>query len=53
MFRQIIMFEDFTFYLNAPPPARRRFRLPLWLRGKKQRPPLSPHLLRDIGLDPQ
>lgn len=47
------MFEDFSLYLNAPPPAGRRFRLPLWLRRKKQHLPLSPHLRKDIGLDPQ
>jgi hypothetical protein len=44
------MFEDFSLYLDPPQAARRRIGVRAWFRHKAKRPPLNPHLLKDIGL---
>jgi hypothetical protein len=44
------MYEDFSLYLDPPQAARRRIGVRAWFRRKAKRPPLNPHLLKDIGL---
>ncbi|MHA6299982.1 hypothetical protein [Devosia sp. CAU 1758] len=43
------MFEDFSLYLDPPQATGRRIGILAWFRRKAKRPPLNPHLLKDIG----